>query len=78
LPTVFRSGPYRLFFFADDRHEPPHVHVERENKRAKFWLEPVRFHDGHGFRPVELRRIQVLVEQHAPQLRKAWDDFFTD
>ncbi|MGH8602778.1 MAG: DUF4160 domain-containing protein [Gammaproteobacteria bacterium] len=29
-------------FFASDRDEPPHIHVEREDKGAKFWLDPVR------------------------------------
>jgi hypothetical protein len=42
MPTVLRSGPYRFFFYAGDRDEPPHVHVEREANRAKLWLEPVR------------------------------------
>lgn len=41
-PTVLRTGPYRLFFFASDRNEPVHVHVGREDKAAKFWLSPVR------------------------------------
>jgi hypothetical protein len=33
---------YRLFFYSADRDEPAHVHVEREEGKAKFWLEPVR------------------------------------
>jgi len=42
MPTALRTGPYRFFFYAGDRDEPPHVDIERENKRAKFWLNPVR------------------------------------
>jgi hypothetical protein len=42
MPTVLRAGPYRFFFYAGDREEPPHVHVERDEKVAKFWLDPVR------------------------------------
>ena len=41
MPTVLRSGPYRLFFYAGDRDEPPHVHVERVDRIAKFWLDPI-------------------------------------
>lgn len=48
-PTVFRSGPYRFFFFASDRNEPRHVHVGRERKAAKFWLSPVRSAYNYGF-----------------------------
>lgn len=41
MPTVLRVGPYRFFFYAGDRDEPPHVHVERNDKVAKFWLDPI-------------------------------------
>ena len=78
MPTVLRSGPYRFFFYAGDRDEPPHVHVEREKNRAKFWLDPVRLQDSGGFGSVELNRISVLVEAHRPQLLEAWNDYFND
>ena len=42
MPTVFKNGPYRFFFYSNDRDEPIHVHVEREDMTAKFWLDPVR------------------------------------
>lgn len=29
MPTIVRIGPYRFFFYASDREEPMHVHVER-------------------------------------------------
>jgi len=75
-PTVLRSGPYRFYFFATDRHEPVHVHVSRERKAAKFWLGPVREAYNSGFAPVELNRIESLVRQHEADLVKAWHDYF--
>ena len=42
MPTVLRIGPYRFFFYAGDRDEPPHMHVERDEQIAKFWLVPMR------------------------------------
>jgi hypothetical protein len=42
MPTVLRAGPYRFFFYAGDRDEPPHIHVERDDHTAKFWLDQVR------------------------------------
>ncbi len=39
MPTVLRNGPYRFFFYAGDRDEPPHIHIERDNNIAKFWLD---------------------------------------
>lgn len=77
MPTVLRSGPYRFHFYSSDAHEPPHVHVERDENTAKFWLHPVRLESSGGFRPVEARRIQRLVEQHRAALLRSWDAYFT-
>lgn len=75
-PTVLQSGPYRLFFFSSDRGEPPHVHVTRDRKTAKFWLQPVRAEYNLGFAPTELNKISALVQEHQTELLKAWDDYF--
>ena len=75
-PTVFQSGPYRFFFFSSDRGEPPHVHVARERKAAKFWLEPVRLEYNQGFPSNELNKIAGLVGEHQAMLLKAWHDYF--
>jgi hypothetical protein len=76
MPTVLRSGPYRVFFYSADREEPRHVHVAREDCRAKVWLDPVQLHDSMGFGRAELGKVAALVTAHADELRKAWDDFF--
>ena len=55
--TVLREGPYRFFFYASDRTEPEHVHVERDDRAAKFWIDPVRLHRSGGMRRSEIRRI---------------------
>ena len=78
MPTVLRSGPYRFFFYSADRDEPRHVHVERAEARAKFWLDPIRLAESVGFGRPELADIERLVVQQAVHVRKAWDDFFTD
>ena len=77
-PTVFRSGPYRVFFYSGDRDEPPHIHVERDNKIAKFWLEPIRLQRSGGFSRKEINRIQKLVEENQQQCLDKWYDYFSD
>ncbi|HEY7214929.1 MAG TPA: DUF4160 domain-containing protein [Thermoanaerobaculia bacterium] len=76
MPTLFRAGPYRFFFYAGDREEPPHVHVERDDNEAKFWLNPVRLQGGRGFSRSEILRIQGLVEENAEVLLRGWNEFF--
>jgi hypothetical protein len=76
MPTVLRSGPYRLFFYSADGLEAPHVHVERDDKIAKFWLRPVRLADSGGFGRVEIRRLEAIVEENVDVLLRSWDEFF--
>lgn len=76
MPTVLRTGPYRVFFYASDRDEPPHVHVERDDDTAKFWLDPVRLQSGGGYGRNELNQIQHLVEDNREQLLRSWNEFF--
>ncbi len=76
MPTVLRIGPYRFFFYAGDRDEPPHVHVERDNNLAKFWLDPVKIQTSGGFSSIEVSRIQNLVEENNETLLRSWNEFF--
>ena len=78
MPTVLRAGRYRFLFYSSDAEEPPHVHVERDNNSAKFWLSPVRLQSSGGFKPVEVRRIQRLVEQYREALLRSWDAYFNE
>jgi hypothetical protein len=77
MPTVLRIGPYRFFFYAGDRDEPQHVHVERDADLAKFWLDPVRLQTSGGFRRSEMNRIQRLVEENRDELVRSWDEYFS-
>ncbi len=76
MPTILRPGPYRFFFYAGDRDEPQHVHVERDDKIAKFWLDPIRLQNSGGFSRTEIVRIQKLVVKHHLRLVEAWNDYF--
>ena len=78
MPTIFRRGPFRFFFYAGDRGEPPHVHVERDDRVAKFWLSPARLDRSGGLRRSDLRQIARIIEETHTILMKAWDDYFND
>lgn len=62
MPTVLRSGPYRFYFYSHEPNEPPHIHIDREDFSAKFWLE--------------LRTIQSTVMDHKEEFLEAWNEFF--
>jgi len=76
MPTIARIGPYRIYFYSHDRAEPPHVHVDRDDSTAKFWLTPVALAYNIGFRANELRDIQRMVTEHAAEWLEMWNDNF--
>jgi hypothetical protein len=76
LPTVLRVDGYRFFFYSLEGSEPPHIHVERGDDVAKYWLEPVDLARSHGFRSHELTRLRELVIQYQARFLEAWHGHF--
>ena len=76
MPTVQRIGPNRFFFYSLENIEPPHIHVEQDDRVAKFWLEPLRLAEAHGFRTHEIARLHELVLQHRLIFLEAWNGHF--
>lgn len=77
MPVVLRVRGYRFEFYASDGDEPPHVHVKKDRKHAKYWLIPVvTLEKNRGFRPHELNEIEKLVTKHRELLLEAWHAFF--
>jgi hypothetical protein len=75
VPTILRSGPYRIYFHSHEPNEPPHVHVDRDRASCKMWLNPVAIASSLGFKPAELRAIERLVSDNRAMLVKAWEEF---
>jgi hypothetical protein len=67
-------GPCRFFFTSFDCNEPPHVHVERENKTCKFWLDPLGLARNYGFNARELNVIRRTIETHRASILEAWHE----
>ncbi len=76
MPTVLRSGPYRIYFYSHEPNEPPHVHVDRDSSTAKFWLDPLELSSNLDFSALELGRIRRVLLSDEPALLKAWHDYF--
>ena len=64
-------GPYRFFLTSFDCNEPPHVHVERENRTCKFWPEPLGLARTYGFSARELRVIRRIIQTHRKTIMEA-------
>jgi len=76
MPTVAQIGPYRFFFYSNEGDESPHIHVKREAKIAKLWLDPVAVASSGGFPSHELREIERIVTEYRTDWVEAWNEYF--
>jgi hypothetical protein len=76
VPTIFIEG-YKFRFYSSDIHEPPHMHVIRDGKEAKIWLQPVVVEYNRGYNKPELNRIMKLTRQNQANLLEAWNAYFS-
>lgn len=76
VPVVARVGGYRFFFYSNENDEPPHVHVQRERKLAKFWLAEVSLAESKRFAAHELSEIERIVVERREGFLEAWHEFF--
>ena len=78
MPTILRIGAYRFYFYSHEPNEPPHIHIDRDNLTAKFWLNSVSLAHSIGFPDKELRKLQSMVIENQTQLLEAWYEYFGD
>ena len=73
MPEVFRAEGYVFFFYANETHEPMHVHVRRGGGHAKFWLLPLVLAYAEGLKVRELARAEELIATHKDEIRRKWN-----
>lgn len=76
MPSACRSAGKGVpfLFFSGEGQEPPHIHVEKAERYARFWLDPVSLARSRGFRSGEISEIQRIVEEHRSLLEERWHE----
>ena len=77
MPTVLVINGYRFFFFSNERDEPVHIHIEKAEKYAKFWIEPLFVAVNYGFSGRELRVIGDIIEKNELLIKEKWNEHFS-
>lgn len=80
LPVVFRWSGYRFHFFSNegDPRELAHIHVEKDDADAKFWLFPeVEVVYNRGFSARTLRLLGHVIEDRREEIVEVWNDHFS-
>jgi len=78
MPTILRIDAYRFYFYSHELNEPPHIHIDRDNLSAKFWLQSVSLAQNIGFPAKELRKLQSMVIENQTQLLEDWHEYFSN
>jgi Domain of unknown function (DUF4160) len=77
MPVVLFVNGFRFFFFSNENEEPIHIHVEKGDAAAKFWLNPLELEYNFGFSSRELRQIKELTEMNRLLFIQKWNEYFT-
>ena len=75
MPTVAYINGYRLYFVSFDGSEPIHVHVRKENRSAKVWVETLAL-AWSDVAPHENNEILRIVRENDPLIRQKWHEHF--
>lgn len=77
MPTLLISNGFRFFFYSNE-HLPIHVHIEKDNKTAKFNLENVELVKSRGFNAQDLKVIRIIIFQNVEFFKDKWNEYFNN
>jgi hypothetical protein len=78
MPTILFLHGYRFYFFSNEGNEPPHIHVEKREANAKYWLTPnVSCAYCYGFNSKEEKEISSIVKEYKQFFIGKWNEYFS-
>ncbi len=79
MPTVLFIRGWRLFFYANERNEPSHIHARKGDVEFKFWLYRDKFdiEEVHGYNasPADRRAIREIIFANFEYLYAEYEKF---
>ncbi len=68
MPTILQVRGWRLFFYTNERNEPPHIHAPFASMECKYWLLADEFdiEPAYEYRvnPSERRQLRRIIFTH--------------
>ena len=62
MPTILMLLGWRFFFYANERNEPIHVHCQKAEAEAKYWIDAESFEviEAHSYNmsPADKRTVR--------------------
>ena len=79
MPTVLLIAGWRFFFYSNENNEPIHIHVERAEAEAKFWIDVREFELRESFAynlsPRDKREVKKIIYEHLDYIIEQWNKF---
>lgn len=79
MPTVLYMRGWRLFFYANERNEPPHIHVRKGEAESKYWLDPGSFNIeedyAYNMSPADRRAVRKIIFENFEYLVAEYEKF---
>jgi len=80
MPTILFIYGWRLFFYSNELNEPIHIHVQKGEIQAKFWLLldeiEIEVAFSYNFTPATKREIKKIIYQHFDLIVEEWSKHF--
>ena len=76
MPSRMIDG-YKFQFYSADRHEPPHIHVVKAEKRVKIWLRDLSVANIRNFNSKELNHVIEIVREYQTEFMEWYHGFFS-
>jgi hypothetical protein len=76
MPTILMMMGWRFFFYANERNEPIHVHCQKGESEAKYWLDLNGFEavEAHAYNmsPADKRAVRRIIFEHFDYIASEW------
>ena len=77
MPTILFINGWRFFFYSNEGSEPIHIHVQKAEKEAKFWIL-INSHEAieafeYNFSPADKREVKNLIYLNLDFIIRKWN-----
>ncbi len=79
MPTILIVFGWRLYFYSNERNEPPHIHCQKGDMECKYWLDETNFDIweaySYNISPRDRREIRKIIFNNFEDIIREWYKF---
>lgn len=76
MPTIFRWHGWVFLFYSQEGNEPPHIHVRKDRKELKVWLEDITVARNRRCTEREINSILQVTSKNRDDFLERWHEHF--